>query len=234
MDALKPGGFLIYSTCTFNTSENEENVTWMIKEFGLQQFPITIAPNWGITPSAFLENAYRFYPHKVKGEGLFMCCLQKPGADEENIRSEKFSPLSRAVQNELYQWIQPETPMEFVQEGNMYIGLSLNIVPDYLYLKRKLKLAQSGIKMGEIMKGQLIPDHALALSVDLCSQVKRQELNLEDAKRFLRKDVIAATSFQETGWALVTYQNHGLGWVKVLPNRVNNYFPTNWRVIKEI
>ena len=68
-DALKPGGVLIYSTCTFNQEENEKNVKWIIEELGAEVLPITYDPSWGIVEG---QVGYHFYPHKVKGEGLYL------------------------------------------------------------------------------------------------------------------------------------------------------------------
>lgn len=76
---LKPGGILIYSTCTYNTQENEENVAWIMKELGAEPLPIDIAPEWNITGSLSGHDfpVYRFLPHRTKGEGFFLAVLRK-------------------------------------------------------------------------------------------------------------------------------------------------------------
>ena len=73
-DALKPGGILIYSTCTFNEEENEKNMEWAAETLGANLLPLDYDPTWGITESAV---GYHFYPHKAKGEGFYICVLQK-------------------------------------------------------------------------------------------------------------------------------------------------------------
>ena len=78
---LNEGGFLIYSTCTFNTKENEENIRWMLSEFDdAEVVPIETKPEWNITGSllnGFDEPVYRFIPGISRGEGLFLCVLRK-------------------------------------------------------------------------------------------------------------------------------------------------------------
>lgn len=84
-DCLRPGGLLIYSTCTFNSKENEENVKWIQEEFGAELLPVKTEEAWGITGSllqGFEQPVYRFLPGKTRGEGLFMAVLQKQGNAE--------------------------------------------------------------------------------------------------------------------------------------------------------
>ena len=95
---LKPGGVLIYSTCTFNTKENEENVRWMLTEFGDAEIvPIAIEPQWHIIGSlleGFTEPVYRFIPGITRSEGLFICALRKRGVGSEQ------KPASRRAKSQ--------------------------------------------------------------------------------------------------------------------------------------
>ena len=77
---LNDGGLLIYSTCTFNIKENEENIRWMLKEFDAEVLSVDVKPEWNITGSlleGFNEPVYRFIPGISRGEGLFLCVLRK-------------------------------------------------------------------------------------------------------------------------------------------------------------
>lgn len=93
VEALKPGGFLIYSTCTFNRTENEENADFIFKELGLHPYDLKFPKEWGI-PEGIETNlpVYRFMPHKTKGEGLFLSVFRKPG---DWIPSEISDPLKK-------------------------------------------------------------------------------------------------------------------------------------------
>ncbi|MBE6261410.1 MAG: hypothetical protein E7107_11430 [Prevotella sp.] len=92
---LNDGGILIYSTCTFNTKENEENIRWMLSEFDdAKVVPIDTKPEWNITGSlleGFTEPVYRFIPGITRSEGLFLCVLRK-GNVECGMKNEKWSP----------------------------------------------------------------------------------------------------------------------------------------------
>jgi len=86
---LKPGGLLIYSTCTFNLHENEENVEWICKEMDAEMLPVHTEEDWNITGSLkqdFQQPVYRFIPGKTKGEGLFMAVMRKRDNEKKGIR----------------------------------------------------------------------------------------------------------------------------------------------------
>ena len=100
------------------------------------------------------------------------------------------------------------------------------------FILDKLRIIYSGVKAGEIMRDKLIPDHALALSTIVSSEIPSIELNYDDAISYLqRKEILASPS--KKGWQLVNYEGHSLGWVNVLPNRINNYYPKELRILKE-
>ena len=86
-NALKPGGLLIYSTCTYNTEEDEENIHYITEELGAEALPIPIKDEWQITgPLKYNHPVYRFFPHKTKGEGFFLAALRKADGETEEIR----------------------------------------------------------------------------------------------------------------------------------------------------
>ena len=85
---LKAGGLLIYSTCTFNLHENEENVLWILRTLGGELLPVEVKPEWNITPSLLPElegPVYRFIPGITRGEGLFMAVIRKAGSDNDSV-----------------------------------------------------------------------------------------------------------------------------------------------------
>jgi len=89
---LRSGGILIYSTCTFNTKENEENVRWMIEHLGAEPLPVELRPEWNITGSllpGFEEPVYRFIPGITRSEGLFMAVLRKPASADDGRSSKR-------------------------------------------------------------------------------------------------------------------------------------------------
>ena len=101
---------------------------------------------------------------------------------------------------------------------------------DFLVLRKHLYLKNAGLMMGEWKKEQLIPSIDLALSTSFAADTfPKWELTQEEALIYLRKENLPQLPSWQ-GWGLVTYQNIPLGWVKVLKNRINNYYPSNWRL----
>jgi 16S rRNA C967 or C1407 C5-methylase (RsmB/RsmF family)/NOL1/NOP2/fmu family ribosome biogenesis protein len=236
IDCLKPGGFLIYSTCTYNLNENEYNVRWMKQTFGLQNVSIPIPETWPIAPSLTDDVvAYRFLPHKVSGEGLFMACLQKP---EEDVVEHRFKPIPTKTKinqtqvEVLNSWVQGNEQYLWFDVGMHMMGIPLQHERAVGLLMRLLYVKNAGVNMGSFAGKELIPSHHLALSNCLSQSIQRIDLTKEEAIRYLRKDVLQLAS-NTKGWTALTYQNLPLGWAKMLPNRLNNYLPANLRILKE-
>lgn len=238
--ALKPGGYMIYSTCTFNSLENEQNVQWMMEQFNLQTVAVNTTVPQQITCVTHWNNkplfAYKFLPHKVTGEGFFVACLQKPGTLTNNDFTGKPSrqlKINNAQIQLMLPWLKPNDSRWFYTQNNIFYALPLYWHQHMLHMEATLRVRLFGLKLGEIMKQQLVPDHQLALSNTLNPNVQRINLNLIDALKFLRKDVFDLPT-SEQGIYLIAYNNLGLGWAKVLPNRHNNYLPNNWRILKPL
>jgi NOL1/NOP2/fmu family ribosome biogenesis protein len=237
--ALKPGGFLVYSTCTFNEKENEENVGWMMNEYGFKSIPVDINKSWPIVQSVNNPDihAYRFLPHLVKGEGLFLACLQK--SDNEVTPTNKFreQPLAfvhRKNTEEIKKWLTNADEYDFIEWNKNIHAILKNQIADLTVLAKYLHLKNAGIMMGELLKEKLLPDHHLALSSALSPSINRIDVTKEEAQKYLKKDTLILTQKYEQGIYLITYEGLGLGWVKVLQNRINNYLPTHFRILKDI
>jgi NOL1/NOP2/fmu family ribosome biogenesis protein len=117
------------------------------------------------------------------------------------------------------------------------MGKNIHAVPEKQqgeinFLLSKLRVLNFGIKIGEIIRDKFLPDHALAMSGIVSGNVNRVELDFEQAILYLkRKEIKIATD--QKGWSLVTYKDHPLGWINILPNRVNNYYPKELRILKD-
>lgn len=98
---LKPGGILIYSTCTYNTKENEENIRWIRDELGAEVLPLELSTDWNITGNLLSGEdfpAYHFLPHRTKGEGFFLAVLRKPGVSDGNTWAEQAKLRGKAFE----------------------------------------------------------------------------------------------------------------------------------------
>ena len=240
LPALKPGGFIIYSTCTFNTSENEENILWMEHEFGLKSVKIKLDNNWQIANAINNSNneihAYRFYPHKVKSEGFFVACLQKPFNDGSNsikIKEHKFDKIKPQELAYLSDWLDDVEQFQIINASNHLFAFPKSLANEMMFLRNKLNVRLSGLKLGELMKGKLVPDHQLALSIHINKNIPAIEVDKTDALKFLRKDMFNVPALTQNIYT-VNYNQLPLGWVKIMPNRMNNYLPVNWRILKDL
>jgi 16S rRNA C967 or C1407 C5-methylase (RsmB/RsmF family)/NOL1/NOP2/fmu family ribosome biogenesis protein len=232
LPALKEGGLLIYSTCTFNTKENDENVDYFVKNYDLQVLNLPLLPDQQITQT---PNGYQFYPHKTIGEGFFISFLQKqspsPTLRIKNIRSNtltqfKSSELTPLIssKNEL---INPDSYLTFMDTIHLFPSMFHETL---LLLQEHVRIVQFGTKVGKFMKNKLHPEHDLAL----CHQIELsgfevENLGYEDAVNYLRKQPFSLTSKKE-GWCIIQYESIPLGWIKAMENRFNNYYPTDWRI----
>jgi NOL1/NOP2/fmu family ribosome biogenesis protein len=89
---------------------------------------------------------------------------------------------------------------------------------------------KSGVRMGRLIRGELIPDHELALSTLVSDNLQLVKLDKENAVRYLRRDELHS-SITGAGWFLVQYENVNLGWLKISQGRIKNNYPMNWRIL---
>lgn len=233
---LRSGGVLLYSTCTYNDSENRDNVNWVIDQFGLQALTLEIPSDWQL---AARGPGYQFYPHRVQGEGFYLAALRKetgmssdPYAEVRSGKRAYEKPPKAAVQA-LSKWIDPKQDLLFRQtENGRIIALPQQWQPSILDLSNHLRRLRAGTPLG-IFKGRdFVPDAALALSTLLSSDVPAVSVDRSTALRFLKKETFELDN--ANGWQVVRYQGLNLGWVKALKNRINNYYPKNWRIRMDI
>ena len=231
--SLKEGGILIYSTCTFNPSENEENIQWLTQFADIEPVHLVISDDWGITTTdAGGFPCYRFYPHKVSGEGFFMAIVRKIGESNSGRPTKlKENPLQATkAEKERARALLIDERLEILRFENSLLAFPAALMPELFQIKANLRIIHAGVKIGEIKQKDLIPAHELALSPVLNRSLFPEiDLSLEDAITYLKRDDISPGS-QEKGWNLITYRNTPLGWVKNLGNRFNNAFPKEWRI----
>ncbi|MET0634762.1 MAG: RsmF rRNA methyltransferase first C-terminal domain-containing protein [Chitinophagaceae bacterium] len=233
--ALKKGGTLIYSTCSYSSKEDEEILDWFVKDFDLGSFPLKLQEDWGITavetPGGCM--GYRFWPYKVKGEGFFMAVLKKQsgGAEPYGKTRKKAAGLTANETEKVGRWIDC-AGFELIRHEQTIYAWPDTLAIDMNFLLINLRVIYSGILLGELKHDKLVPDHALAMSTLVNPAIAVVDLGLDNAIRYLqRKDPELETATR--GWCLVSYQDHPLGWANILPNRINNYYPKELRILKE-
>lgn len=203
-DNLRPGGILVYSTCTFNAHENEENIAWILKHYDAELIEIPVEKEWNIT-SSLIGNplndgrkfpVYRFIPGLTKGEGLFMAIIRKAG-DNKNLNNP----------NDI-------KPDKIVAEAN-----------------KRLKVLVHGVKKN-IEKGKnIIPDHSLALSiVGNKGKFPAIEIDYSTSISYLRHEAIVLPPDSPKGIVTLQYRGMPIGFAKNLGSRANNLYPQEWRI----
>lgn len=229
---LKPGGLLLYTTCTYNEEENIENAKWLEETFHFRPLPLSPPTAWQIIRR---ERGHQLYPHKVKGEGLFLAAYQAPDdrrafhARRSNFPQD-YQRLSKTQCQEVGNWLNEADRFELIQDnkGRVY-ALPEHLRGDFEVLRAVFPVFP-GLWIGTFKKSLFLPEHPLALSQALQPTVARLELGEEAALQYLRKEEFPLPATMPNGWAVVSHQSLALGWVKVLKNRVNNYLPKDWRI----
>jgi len=228
--ALKRDGILIYSTCSYSKEEDEEIVDWMNSQFEIQNLELRIESDWKIIKSS---GGYRFWPDKVKGEGFFMACFRKTDGGEAAPfkRKSKRTGLTKHEKEIVEKWVNA-FGLHFIKHEDTVYAWPDHLAADFNGLLIQLRVIYSGTIIGELMGDKLIPNHALALSNLVNKDIIQSELNYDEAIEYLHKKDLKIQN-AERGWRLVTYHGNNLGWINVLPGRINNYYPKEWRILKE-
>ncbi len=234
---LAQDGYLIYSTCSYSVQENEQVLDWLCQTFEMESVRIPIKPDWGIVETQSDQHkawGYRFYPGQAEGEGLFVACLKKiqMGNSIKAFKNKQAQKLNAKEIEQVKPYLQQPDNYYYFKVVDDWLAIprrqqeALGILQQHLYFKK------SGIRLGKLAGKELIPDHELALSVDINKDAFSQtELTLDQAIAYLRRDTITNLNTLQKGWSLMTYQGFALGWAKLLPNRVNNYYPKEIRIL---
>lgn len=203
-DNLKPGGILIYSTCTFNAHEDEENIAWILNEYEAELLSVPTEEAWNITGS-LIDNplkdgrefpVYRFIPGKTRGEGIFMAIIRKHGENKTFINK-----------------------------------TTIDVDKAIVEARKRLRILSHGVKDGMQKGKNVIPDHTLALSFSTDkSAYPNVEVDYQTAIAYLRHEAIVLSSDAPRGIVLLTYKGYPIGFAKNLGNRANNLYPQEWRI----
>lgn len=203
-DNLKPGGILIYSTCTFNAHEDEENIAWILNEYEAELLSVPTEEAWNITGS-LIDNplkdgrefpVYRFIPGKTRGEGIFMAIIRKHGENKTFINK-----------------------------------TTIDVDKAIVEARKRLRILSHGVKDGMQKGKNVIPDHTLALSFSTDkSAYPNVEVDYQTAIAYLRHEAIVLSSDAPRGIVLLSYKGYPIGFAKNLGNRANNLYPQEWRI----
>lgn len=234
---LRPGGIMIYSTCTFNTHENEENVAWACTELGAEVLPADIGADWNITGSlleGFDRPVCRFIPGVTRGEGLFMAVLRKGGdgaAEGRRKARSKGAKARRPTAKVPTEWLAEPERFVMRQEGEALMALPEEMAAVYDTAAASLRILSAGVTACYVKGRDIIPAHALALSAALGGGAfPRVGLTYAEAIAYLRRETVTLPADTPRGYVLVTFGGAVLGFAKHIGNRTNNMYPQEWRI----
>ncbi|RHJ77791.1 rRNA cytosine-C5-methyltransferase [Parabacteroides sp. AM08-6] len=236
-NALKPGGLLVYSTCTYNTEEDEENIHYIIEELDAEALTVPTQEAWQIAgPLKYNHPVYRFFPHRTKGEGFFLAVLRKAEGEREEVRLKtknkrekgKTAPVIPAI---VRNWLSEPEVFCFEMCEDTVQAFPSTHYETYQLIADRLRIVTAGIRLGEVKGKDILPAHALAMSTALNKKsFTTVELSWEDAIRYLKKEALLLLGETPKGYVLVCYRDYPLGFVKHLGNRANNLYPQEWRI----
>ncbi|MBL1410555.1 methyltransferase RsmF C-terminal domain-like protein [Sphingobacterium faecale] len=231
---VRTGGIIFYSTCSYSKEENEDIVDWMIDTFNLESISVSVNSSWGIEVGKSDKHeatSYRFYPHKVAGEGFFCAILKRKG-DVPSFSLKKVKMEKNVATQSLAQgWANMEGLYSFLYHDLLHIFPKV-YEQDLTALQKVLYLKNAGTEIGRVVGKDLIPSHDLALSNRIHKDIPFLDLDLEEMLTYLRKESLSplVNKKELSGWIIVRYEGMDLGWIKAMPNRINNYYPKEVRI----
>lgn len=226
-DNLKPGGYLIYSTCTFNENENEQTARWLTENFNAQivaiQLPDALPGREGIGHYAM--------PHLLDTEGFFIVVFQKNASDQIQRGFKKKFKSQLSVVSETKQW-EKYADLKgkvVIQWQNFQFMIPEQFQDFVLQLHHELRVIKLGTELGEVTAKDVVPNIGLALDQQHTNKSLHPiALNENEALKYLKGETFHLDG--QKGYQLVSYQGVHVGWIKHLGNRFNNLYPKEWRI----
>lgn len=227
IDMLKPGGMIVYSTCTFSTKENEEVIQDALhRHSDLHLVPIPKQP--GFSSGIGMEECVRLFPHKIKGEGHFVALLQKEGNASKKVVKKENSSLPEAFKEFL-----KKCSFDFSKGCFSIKNDKIIWSPQQLPEQRRWRLLRSGLICGEIKKNHFEPSQAFALALKKSQFKNTVDLSVDDPRviKYLKGETIDIKDRDTTskGWILVCVDGFPLGFGKIDKGIIKNKYSKGWR-----
>lgn len=253
---LKPGGIIVYSTCTFNPDENERNMAYFVKKYGLEPLPAGDYPGWERSrgewsgdDAAVFSRGIRLWPHKARGEGHFVFCLKKPGSipapsmkgDGQaggGTGAEPGNAVGAAYCDGRETMDALDAFREFEQDNmNTFLdgvfhlkGSSLYRLPGALDGVPPVRWEKAGLYLGEFVKGRFEPSASYAMAMKMSDFRRVINFTSDDQRviRYLKCETLLVDG--EKGYTAVCVDGFPLGWGKQEGGTLKNLYPKGWRM----
>ncbi|MTT32115.1 NOL1/NOP2/sun family putative RNA methylase [Terrilactibacillus sp. BCM23-1] len=235
---LKPGGILVYSTCTFSAEENEQSIDHFLDHYpDLELLPIQKKggmtdgnPDWSISHRKDLIKTARLWPHHVQGEGHFIAkCKKAHTSTQSENNSQTFTQTAKKCDLKDFYSFEKESLTTSVPGTLFFMKNHLFSIPKDFPDFSGLRIVRTGLHIGEQKKQRFEPNHALALGLDPSNF--KQKLNLSSTDKewasYLRGETLPSNL--NKGWTIVTIDNYPIGWGKVANGTLKNFYPKGLR-----
>jgi len=214
---VRPGGRLVYSTCTFAPEEDELAVASF-----LQSHPEFVAEQVENPWFESGENgSFRMWPHKLRGEGHFAAVLRRIGGDDGFVVASAGEKLPKP-----WQEFAKEMGIRLPEGKLITFGQNLYWVPDEMPELKRLKVLRPGLELGTVKKDRFEPAHALALWLQSAAKVHRISVQSKEMVAYLHGETIPCN---QRGWCLVMAEDYSIGWGKGDGNCLKNHYPKGLR-----
>ena len=232
---LRPGGKLVYSTCTFSPEENEKMIVDFLNdhsEFSVEKIDTPPCISNGKPELAGNDEraafTFRIWPHLTEGEGHFAAVLKKDGENENVYRNSNISPCPKEYEK-LYRAFADEFLVNPPLGGISAFGENLYIMPPFLPNLDGIKVLRFGLHLGTVKKNRFEPSHSLAMALEPQDATQCAELSISDKEIFayLRGETIPAGDLK--GWCLVSVSGYTTGWGKAAGGIIKNHYPKGLR-----
>jgi NOL1/NOP2/sun family putative RNA methylase len=237
---LKPGGTMLYSTCTFSPEENEGTIQYLLDSD--DQFEVIELKHYEgfskgrpelVNGSNELSKCVRIWPHKMEGEGHFMALLHKKGDVPSKESSENNYKTSKADLDILEEFLQNvsmdlDRSLIEVKEQNVYY------MPKYVKSMKGIRFLRTGLLLGEIKKNRFEPSQAFAMALKSNQFASTLNFSAQDTRviKYLKGETLDVSDIQvnhKAGWQLVCVENYPLGWAKLNNGSLKNKYYPGWR-----
>ena len=235
---LAPGGMLLYSTCTFSPLENEKSIEYLLSlddSLSLCDFNKFVNfdnghPEWGDTNNKELSKAARLWPHKINGEGHFVCLVKKAGESHSYLKKGNYNIKRTKLNNDILDFFK-KIKRNFDTSRFELSGDKLYYIPEEFPEVSGLRILRCGLYLGECKKNRFEPSQSLAMALTKDDFDNIVDLSYEDQRviKYLKGETIEAEG--KNGFCLVCVDSYPLGWGKLNNGTLKNKYLSGWRLM---
>lgn len=235
---LKPGGYMLFSTCTFAVKEDEQNVEWLLDRYpDLSLVDISDYEGFSHGITERTKKAVRIFPHQMEGEGHFLALFKKEEregfVEQEYYRKTKLSKsaIKELKDSEVFPFFNKNChfvpDLDYISYENGYVSYLNASVPDL----KGIRVLRKGLLLGTIKNGRFTPSQAFAMCLDKNSYDNVLDLKVDDERviRYLKCESIETDDDLKKGFTLVCVEGFALGWAKSDGQRLKNKYMPGWR-----